>query len=196
MDVLNLKLNKENLINYIREEFNCSVEYIELTEEIMDHLEENNCSLTSISIEPVKCYYPAWLDTILDMLNNSRCDIDIEYLILKTDVFEENVEEKIIVAICENNDYSIDIDETEVYISKYSNLGEDFGFYVDRENLLENIIEYCDDFDAEEHAEPFIEIRGQSGVPNSIQDLLDDAHEIAASLEDLANDLRKLQKEV
>ena len=85
----------------------------------------------------------------------------------------------------EKADYSISEYDDTYYISRYSNLGEDFGFEVNKENALEEIISYCEDFDYEEHASMWIECRGQRGVPNSIVDLIDDAKDIYDNLQHL-----------
>lgn len=69
--------------------------------------------------------------------------------------------------------------------------GEDFlmDIYFDLEDpagsLVENMKEYYQGFDPEEHAEPWIESRGKNGVPNSIQELIDDAHAIDGMIKDL-----------
>lgn len=72
-------------------------------------------------------------------------------------------------------------------IFKNSPLGEDFFFYVsDRKDIVNEIVEYAENFDAEEHAEMWIEYRGTKGVPNSIIDLIRDADDIKEMLEELA----------
>ncbi len=69
--------------------------------------------------------------------------------------------------------------------------GEDFlmDIYFDLENpvgsFIENMKEYYHSFDPEEHAEQLIERRGKNGVPDSIQELIDDAHAIDGMIRDL-----------
>ena len=64
----------------------------------------------------------------------------------------------------------------------YSPAGEDCLFLIWHDNTAESFVksfrEYADDFDADEHAAEWIEIRGTRGVPDSIRTLLDDAEEI------------------
>ena len=81
-------------------------------------------------------------------------------------------------------------DEGEtLFLSQYSPLGEDFGFSVDKDNIIQEIKNYAYSFDYEEHASLYIDMRGTRGVPNSIQDLLDDAQDIKNMLLELANNL-------
>ena len=80
-------------------------------------------------------------------------------------------------------------------ISKYSNLGEDFSFSIfaeDEKHEIREILDFCYDFDYEDHASYYIENRGKNGIPSSIRALLDDAEEIAEDLEKLADELVKL----
>lgn len=71
-----------------------------------------------------------------------------------------------------------------VELGKYSPEGEDFSMIIDFDitspvrSFLDNLKEYSDDFDPDEHAEMWIEGRGQNGVPDSIRTLIDDAEAI------------------
>lgn len=77
-----------------------------------------------------------------------------------------------------------------LFLSKYSPLGEDFGFSVDKDsNIIQEIKNYAYNFDYEDHANIYIDMRGTRGVPNSIQALLDDAKDIKNMLLELANNL-------
>ena len=75
----------------------------------------------------------------------------------------------------------------------WSDLGEDVIVYIENDNTTQNIIdrikECADDFDAEEHAEMWIDSRGRNGVPNSIRGLIEDAESIKSFLTDIANEL-------
>lgn len=94
--------------------------------------------------------------------------------------------------IIENLDWNIYEDETDVELEKYSPLGEDFIFSIDNnDNIVEQIIDYAENFDTDEHAEMYINIRGERGVPNSIKDLIEDAQDIKQMLLELANELKK-----
>lgn len=94
--------------------------------------------------------------------------------------------------IIENLDWTIYEDEEDIEFKKYSPLGEDFIFSIkNNNNIVEQIIDYANNFDEYEHAEMYIDIRGQRGVPNSIKDLIEDAQEIKNMLLELANALKE-----
>lgn len=80
--------------------------------------------------------------------------------------------------------WDVDKEGKDLYIHKYSNAGEDFGFYVNVP-YIENIKRYARDFDAEEHAQSWI---GGNGAPG-LRALLQDADEIKQDLMDLAGAL-------
>lgn len=82
--------------------------------------------------------------------------------------------------------WEVEIVENEAYFSQGSPAGEDFGFYVDVDGIVRNVSEYAANFDADEHAEMWIESRGKRGVPNSILTLIEDAEDIQKMLDDLA----------
>lgn len=71
-----------------------------------------------------------------------------------------------------------------VELEKYSPEGEDFSMIIDFEtenpvdSFLKDLKNYYEDFDPDEHAEMWIEGRGQNGVPDSIRALIDDADAI------------------
>ena len=90
-----------------------------------------------------------------------------------------------------DNDWDISFDGDEVFLSQYSPAGEDFGFYVDAhsiDELCHEVEEYADDFDADEHAEMWMESRGKNGVPSSVRELINDAD----AIQNMLNDLVKL----
>lgn len=67
----------------------------------------------------------------------------------------------------------------DIELETYSPEGEDVivSLIYDgtEEGFIAAFVEYANDFDAEEHAEMWIESRGKNGVPESIKDLLEDA---------------------
>lgn len=94
--------------------------------------------------------------------------------------------------IIENLGWNVYEGETDIELEKYSPLGEDFIFsIVNNNNIVEQIIDYAENFDTDEHAEMYINIRGERGVPNSIKDLIKDAEDIKQMLLELANELKK-----
>lgn len=74
----------------------------------------------------------------------------------------------------------------DIEISKYSNAGEDFRFYVNKP-YIKSIKEYAEEFDVDEHVEMWLEAKksGTSGIP-SARELVHDAEEIKADLEHFA----------
>lgn len=97
-----------------------------------------------------------------------------------------------VIEICEAEGWNIYDDGEGLDIRQASPAGEDFGFYVYKNNLASNIIEYACNFDPDEHAEMWVEnMHSVAGVPQSIRTLLNDADDIAEMLENLADKLRK-----
>lgn len=71
-----------------------------------------------------------------------------------------------------------------VELEKYSPAGEDFCMIIDFDmdnpinSFLENLKEYSEDFDIDEHVEMWIPERGKGGCPESISELVEDAEAI------------------
>jgi hypothetical protein len=73
--------------------------------------------------------------------------------------------------------------------------GEDVVFSADRDgDIVDKVIEYASEFDADEHAEMWIESRGKRGVPSSIRALIDDADAIQVMLDELAGKLAAIRR--
>ena len=83
-------------------------------------------------------------------------------------------------------------DEGDYYSIYVDNpCGEDFTIEINKTKNyddIQQIINYCDDFDPEEHAAMWY--RQNRGEPSSLRDLLDNADNIHESLRRLAYDLR------
>lgn len=89
--------------------------------------------------------------------------------------------------VCEELDWSVNEENDGYYLSKYSPAGEDFGFYISKDNPYEDVQEYSDDFDPDEHCIMWIkEMDTVSGVPQSVRELIRDAEAIAGMLNELA----------
>lgn len=58
--------------------------------------------------------------------------------------------------------------------------------------FVEAVQELASDYDADEHAEKWVESRGQRGVPNSIRALINDADAIGEMFDDLAENLSRV----
>lgn len=91
-------------------------------------------------------------------------------------------------------------DGWETSLNFSSDLGEDFWCYINHNNTAEDFItkfsEYCYYFEPEDHAAPYIEMRGKRGVPDSVFDLVEDAKKIKCFLEYINTQLiRGLKKQ-
>lgn len=86
--------------------------------------------------------------------------------------------------------------DDDIEIAQGSPAGEDFFFSVSGKNIVQEIREYADDFDADEHAEMWVEARHKDKtVPQSIRELIDDADAIKQMLTELAEALEKIERE-
>ena len=90
-------------------------------------------------------------------------------------------------------------DGYDVELETYSPEGEDVIVSLIYDGTEEGFIKafrsYAEDFDAEEHAEMWIEGRGKNGVPESIKNLLEDAEWQKEMLLEVAKDLNGLDDE-
>ena len=97
----------------------------------------------------------------------------------------ENVAEELCWNIEDEGDGSL-------RFSQESPAGEDFSFSVSSDDLIRQVQEYADNFDISEHVAMWLEARGRvSGVPDAVT-LVDDAKEIQAMLNALAEKLSEL----
>ena len=98
--------------------------------------------------------------------------------------------------ISEANSLGWDVDRLNdsVLFRRYSPAGEDFFFYVGLENPIQEICEYAESFDENEHVEMWIQARkeGVSGVPMTIE-LVQDASDIHDMLRELASALQAVE---
>lgn len=98
---------------------------------------------------------------------------------------------KRIKTLCEKLDWKIYEYKNDVELEKYSPAGEDFFFCVEKNDFVNNVCQYAEDFDADEHAEMWVNNRHSvNGVPQSIRTLIDDADAIKEMLIELANYLK------
>ena len=77
---------------------------------------------------------------------------------------------------CEERNY--------IELEKYSPAGEDFGMIIDFnmdnpiDSFMNDLKEYSEDFDIDEHVEIWLPSRGKGGCPGSISELVEDAEAI------------------
>ena len=97
---------------------------------------------------------------------------------------------KALKRVCENLDWTVREYEEDIELAKYSPAGEDFFFSVSKDNFLTEVINYAEDFDADEHAEMWVDnMHTVKGVPQSIRTLIEDADAIKEMLFELATKL-------
>lgn len=103
-----------------------------------------------------------------------------------------------VLEIIESNGWSCDVneDDCEVGIENWSPAGEDLYEYLSYgsndmsdtekgENLQNSVRELAENFDEDEHVEMLVDMRGQRGVPSSVRELVEDAHDIQGMYNDL-----------
>ena len=99
--------------------------------------------------------------------------------------------------IIESNGFSVSSDgDCFTELEFYSDKGEDVIITVQHDNtergFIEGLYEWWEDFDPEEHAVSWYNVKDTVyGVPQSIRALLDDADSIDENVEKLLNDLYK-----
>ena len=94
--------------------------------------------------------------------------------------------------IYNNDGYDV---ELETYSPEGENVIIPLIYDGTEEDFIRQFRSYAEGFDAEEHAEMWIESRGKNGVPDSIKDLLEDAEWIKTTLEEVADDLENIDNE-
>ena len=108
-----------------------------------------------------------------------------------------------IVRVFENNGFTVGKPEYSnhhreycIEINQYTNLGEDWWITLwydgSDEDFIDQFETMVDNFDPDEEAEIFIDMRGKNGVPDSIRDILDDQ---VWKLETLKTTLAELHEE-
>lgn len=98
--------------------------------------------------------------------------------------------------VCESLEWAVhECEDGTIELEKYSPAGEDFVFTVKKENFIEEVKQYADDFDTDEHIEMWIEARknGSRGVPSATE-LVKDAEDIDAMLQELSSKLAELEE--
>lgn len=104
------------------------------------------------------------------------------------------------ISLCgEISERTYNNDGYDVELETYSPEGEDviISLIYDgtEEDFIKQFESYAEDFDAEEHAETYINMRGKNGVPESIKNLLEDAEWQKEMLLEVVKDLNGLDDE-
>ena len=101
--------------------------------------------------------------------------------------------------ILEKREWSVSgyTDDGRVELEWWSPAGEDFLVCVNVENFPDEILDYSDSFDLDEHIAMWIETKqnGTQGVPNARQ-LVHDAEEIEKELDELAFELQEAERKI
>ena len=105
------------------------------------------------------------------------------------------------ISLCgEISERTYNNDGYDVELETYSPEGEDVIIPLiydgTEEDFIRQFERYAEGFDAEEHAEMWIEGRGKNGVPDSIKDLLEDAEWQKEMLLEVAKELSRKETEV
>ena len=91
--------------------------------------------------------------------------------------------------VIEKEGWSVNTNEEGkiVFVENHSPLGEDLPIETcdDTDNIYEAIKREWEAFDVDEHVAMYVDMRGTRGVPNSIEDLVNDANDIEEMLESL-----------
>lgn len=85
----------------------------------------------------------------------------------------------------EEKDWFIEKDGENWILSKFTPAGEDYFFTIRNSNILEDVKEEFETFDADEHVDMWIPHRGTYGVPTSVRTLIEDAEKIKDYLSEL-----------
>lgn len=93
---------------------------------------------------------------------------------------------EVIKEAAEKCDWGVHEYDNEIEFESWSPMGENYVFSVSKDNIVDELQEYYNNYDPDEHAEEWVEARahGVQGVP-SIRDLLNDADAIDKMLENL-----------
>ena len=103
---------------------------------------------------------------------------------------------EMLVRKAEELDWSVSVGDGYWEFCKVSPAGEDFGFGITGEDVVDELLEYYEEFDTEDHVMDLMEAKknGLSGVP-SLKELVEDADAIDSMIEDLYDALHEVEEE-
>lgn len=85
--------------------------------------------------------------------------------------------------------------ENEIEIKNWSPAGENIvEYFQTKTDIAAQARALTDNYDADEHAEMWVEYRGKNGIPSSIRDLINDADAIGKMYEQLAVKLEEVKE--
>ena len=150
---------------------------------------------TGISISP-NDDYESIVDTLLKWYD------DMKYLRLADDgkILGIQLTDEL-TNIIESNDWSIDYeDDGTIYLSKYSPAGQDFGFYVEKvesiEEFADKIYDQYNEYDVSEAAYLWLDSdgHGKNGAPYEMKDVYEDMEACEQNILDLYNLIQEVIK--
>ena len=88
------------------------------------------------------------------------------------------------------------VDEDCWEFQKYSPAGEDFWLSINGEDVVDELLEYYEGFDTEDHVLGLMEAKknGFAGVP-SLKELVEDADDIESMIEELYDALHEVEEQ-
>lgn len=92
------------------------------------------------------------------------------------------------------NEYTDGDISSYIELENWSPLGENLIFTFSADNFADDVMDYADNFDPEEHAGELIKNRGNFGIPSSIRALRDDADKIEEMLIELKEALQEVEE--
>lgn len=103
---------------------------------------------------------------------------------------------ELLVSKAKELDWKVEIDEHCWEFQKYSPAGEDFWFGVNGDDVVDEVLEYYETFDTEDHVMGLMEAKknGLSGVPR-LKELVEDADSIEKMIEDLYDALHEVEEQ-
>lgn len=184
--------------------------YMDLTvADILNYVEDFD-SVTDVIDDIFSEYKPdsalSWADNFVTILNKLDFDIDDyfdeDYYEESKKLNEDNTTDlESLKNILEDDGWG-PIDESEQNgetvweIRQFTPAGEDWSFVIffdgTVKDAINEIVSYANDFDANEEQSTYIDMRGQRGIPDDVQTLLDDGKWKKETLMELANELQQL----
>ena len=183
--------------------------YMDLTvTDVLNYVEDFD-SVTDVIDDIFSEYKPdsalSWADNFVTILNKLDFDIDDysdeDYYEESKKLNEDNTTDlESLKNILENDGWG-PIDESEQdgktvwEIRQFTPAGEDWSFVIffdgTAKDAINEIASYANDFDADEEQSTYIDMRGQRGIPDDIQTLIDDGKWKKEALMELANKLQQ-----
>lgn len=138
-------------------------------------------------------------DTIV-LISNGTSEAEVEAWELQDiEIHRKRIKELVdkVTAIAENDDWSVynhddEYNTVDLYISKYSSMGQDFGFYIEcktgaTDEFIKAVEDYYDSYNPDEEAALWIgpDGHGSNGAPYDLSDLLEDMRDCKSNVKGL-----------